>query len=100
MHVYVWYRVEKENQDTEAAVRGMMARLACRTGIPGQLLKKPAEPGLWMEVYQGVTDPEGFTRLMDQKADEFDLGMFIDGPRRVETFQVDWSSNATCSNQI
>ena len=100
MHVYVWYRVERDDADTATAVRSMMARLACRTGIPGQLLRKPAEPGLWMEVYQGVTDPEGFSRLMAQKADEFDLGMFIDGQRRVEIFQVDWASNASCSNQI
>lgn len=100
MHVYVWYRVERDDPATEIAVRGMMARLACRTGVPGQLLRKAEESGLWMEVYQGVTDPEGFTRLMAQKVDEFDLGMFIDGSRRVEIFQVDWSSNATCANQI
>ncbi|MEW6676943.1 MAG: DUF4936 family protein [Pseudomonadota bacterium] len=100
MHVYVWYRVERDDAATVTAIRGMMARLACRTGIPGQLLRKAEEPGLWMEVYQGITDPDAFTRLMAEKVDEFDLAMFIDGNRRVEIFQVDWSSNATCGTQI
>ncbi len=99
MNFYVWYRVERDDRDTETAVRGMMARLACRSGIAGQLLKKRDEPRLWMEVYADVADPDGFTRLMTQKVDEFDLGMFIDGTRRVEAFRADWSTTPTCSTQ-
>lgn len=98
MNFYVWYRVERDDADTETAVRGMMARLACRSGIAGQLLKKRDEPRLWMEVYPDVADPSGFERLMARKADEFDLGMFIDGNRRVEAFQPDWSTSPTCSS--
>lgn len=97
MNFYVWYRVERDDRDTETAVRGMMARLACRSGVPGQLLKKRDEPCLWMEVYAGVADPAGFERLMAQQVDEFDLGMFIDGNRRVEAFQQDGPSAPTCS---
>ena len=99
MNFYVWYRVEKDDPDTETAVRSMMARLACRSGVAGQLLKKRDEPRLWMEVYRDVADPQGFERLMAQKADEYDLGMFIDGSRRVEAFQEDWSTTPTCSPQ-
>jgi hypothetical protein len=50
-----------------------------------------------MEVYAGVADPAGFERLMAQKVDEFDLDMFIDGPRRVESFLMDWSATPSCS---
>jgi hypothetical protein len=50
-----------------------------------------------MEVYRDVADPEGFQRLMAQKADEFDLGMFIDGDRRVEAFQEEGSATPRCS---
>jgi len=99
MNFYVWYRVEKDDVETETAVRGMMARLACRTGIAGQLLKKRDEPRLWMEVYADVSDPGAFERLMAQKVDEFDLGMFIDGARRVEVFQQDGSAAPSCSTQ-
>jgi hypothetical protein len=77
----------------------MMARLACRSGVAGQLLKKQDEPRLWMEVYRDVADPAGFQRLMAQKADEYDLGMFIDGARRVEVFREDWSTAPTCPTQ-
>ncbi|MCP5278765.1 MAG: DUF4936 family protein [Thiobacillus sp.] len=97
MHIYVWYRVEKDDRDTENAVRGMMARLACRSGVAGRLLKKRDEPRLWMEVYAGVADQDGFERLMAQKVDEFDLGMFIDGERRVEAFSEDWCATPTCA---
>jgi hypothetical protein len=86
-HTYcVWYRVTQDALDTELAVRAMMARLACRTGVAGQLLRKRDEPGLWMEVYTGVTDPDAFERRLAQAADEYDLGMFIAGERRVECF--------------
>lgn len=97
MNFYVWYRVEKDDQDTETAVRGMMARLACRTGISGQLFKKRDEPRLWMEVYADVADPGAFERLMNQKADEYDLGMFIDGNRRVEAFLTLGSATPACT---
>lgn len=99
MDFYIWYRVARDDKDTETAVRGMMARLTCRGGVAGQLLKKRDEPRLWLEVYRDVTDPRGFERLMTQKVDEFDLGMFIDGERRVEVFLEDWSTAPTCSPQ-
>ncbi len=84
---YVWYRVASDERDTETAIRSMMARLACRSGVRGRLLKKHGEPGLWMEVHEGVADPVVFTRLMAQAVDEYDIEMFIDGARHVECFQ-------------
>ena len=56
----VWYRVTDDGPDTQTVLRSMMARLACRTGITGQLMKKCDEPRLWMEVYQGIADAEAF----------------------------------------
>lgn len=86
-HYYIYYRINvKDAVEAETLVRSMMARLACRSGIYGRLLKKHGEPGLWMEVYEDVREPERFERLLDQAADEFDIGMFIDGPRRSECF--------------
>lgn len=97
MHCYVWYRVERDDRETETLVRAMMARLACRSGVAGELLKKQGEPRLWLEVYRDVADATGFQRLMAQKVDEFDLDMFIDGPRRLELFQPDWSTTPGCT---
>lgn len=86
-HYYIYYRVsEYDAAEAETLVRSMLARLACRSGVAGRLLKKRNEPGLWMEVYEEVNEPERFERLLDQAVDEFDVGMFIDGPRKTECF--------------
>jgi hypothetical protein len=86
-HYYIYYRVnEKDAGEAELLVRAMQARLACRSGVAGRLLKKRDEPGLWMEVYENVAEPERFERLLDQAAAEYDLAMFIDGPRKLECF--------------
>lgn len=86
MDYFVWYRVERDEPDTELLVRTMMARVACRAGIAPRLLRKRDEAGLWMEIYEGVADDLDFESLLAQKADEFDLGMLIDGARHVEAF--------------
>lgn len=94
---YIYYRVDAKNADeAETLVRSMQARLACRSGIRGKLLKKRDEPGLWMEIYEDVEEPERFERLLDQAVDEFDLAMFLEGPRHAECFLADSAPMATC----
>ncbi len=93
----IWYRVADDAGDTETVVRSMMARLACRTGVVGQLMKKRDEPRLWMEVYQGVSEPEAFEARLVQAADEFDVEMFIADARRVECFQADAAPPPACA---
>ena len=96
-HYYIYYRVsEKDALEAETLVRSMMARLGCRSGITGRLLKKRDEPGLWMEIYENVNDPQRFERLLDQAVDEFDIGMLIDGMRHVECFTGGESIPARC----
>lgn len=82
----VWYRVTDDGPDTETVLRSMMARLACRTGICGRLMKKHDEPRLWMEVYQGIVEAEAFAHRLAQAGDEYDVDMFVAGERRVECF--------------
>lgn len=97
MNYYIYYRVsEKDADEAETLVRSMQARLACRSGIAGRLLKKRDEPGLWMEVYEGVAEPVRFERLLDQAVDEFDLAMFLDGTRHTECFLGDEALAAAC----
>lgn len=97
-HYYIYYRVSANNADeAETLVRSMQARLACRSGIGGKLLKQRGEPGLWMEVYENVGQPERFERLLEQAVDEFDLAMFLDGPRHAECFLGDGAPAAACA---
>lgn len=93
---FVWYRVNPDNLDTEIAVRSMMARLAYRSGVTGQLLKKRDEPGLWMEIYAAVEEPDRFEILLKQMVDEFDVEMFISGVRKTECFIADAPLYAAC----
>lgn len=89
MHCYVWYRVRHDDAETETAVRAMMARLACRGRVAGQLLRRHDEPRLWLEAYQDIGAPEPFLHLMTALVAQYDLDMFTDGARRVELFQAD-----------
>lgn len=96
-HYYIYYRVsEKSANEAETLVRSMQARLACRSGIAGRLLKKRDEAGLWMEVYEDVTEPARFEHLLQQAVDEFDLGMFIDGIRHTECFLGGMAPESAC----
>lgn len=96
-HYYIYYRVsEKAADEAETLVRSMQARLACRSGITGRLLKKRDEAGLWMEVYEDVAEPARFEHLLQQAVDEFDLGMFIDGIRHAECFLGGMAAESAC----
>lgn len=97
-HYYIYYRVSENNElEAEQAVRSMQARLACRSGITGQLLRKRDDPLLWMEVYAQVADTERFERLLHQAVDEFDLDMFLETTRKLECFAGEISSGMACS---
>ena len=97
LNYYIYYRVsEKDADEAETLVRSMQARLACRSGVAGRLLKKRDEPGLWMEVYEDVSELQRFERLLDQAVDEFDLAMFVDGVRHTECFIGEKNRASTC----
>lgn len=85
----VWYRVTDDGPDTERIVRGLMARLACRTGVAGRLMRKRDEPRLWMELYAGVVAPAAFESALRELADTYDVDMFLSGERRIECFIED-----------
>ncbi len=86
-HYYVWYRVpEGVAAEAETAVRALQARLACSSGIGGRLLKKRDAPETWMEVYEGVAEPQAFERQLQELVERYDVEMFLDGGRHVECF--------------
>ncbi len=97
-HYYIYYRVIAHlEHEAEQVVRSMQARLACRSGIAGKLLKKRNDPGLWMEVYEQIEDPGRFERLLNQVADEFDVEMFTETPRKLECFSGEIHEAAICT---
>jgi Domain of unknown function (DUF4936) len=95
--IFIYYRTKDRDQgEAESLIHSMQARLACRSGVAGRLLKKHGEPGLWMEIYEPIMQLEVFERLLDQAEDEFDIAVFIDGDRHREIFEGDASSASVC----
>lgn len=96
--IYVWYRVQHDDRDTETAVRALMARVACRTGANARLLRRRDDARLWMECYAGIDDDAAFTRALDAEGAVRDIDMFIDGRRHIECFVADGDAATRCAH--
>lgn len=59
---YVYYRSTATAVAVREAVIAMQTALARTSGVHGRLLRRIDDDGTWMEVYEGVTDPERFER--------------------------------------
>jgi hypothetical protein len=82
LYYYVYYRVTRPQQ-AGVAVRGMQSELLMRSGVRGRLLTKRDEPGLWMEVYEGVNDAPAFEAELDSLIAAMKLdGFLAPGSRR------------------
>jgi hypothetical protein len=79
---YVYYRVT-QSQQAGIAVRDMQSQLLARSGVRGRLLTKRDEPGLWMEVYEGVNDAPAFEAELERLIAATKLDGFLEpGSRR------------------
>lgn len=100
-HYYVYYRVADNDHETETQVRAMQARLACRSGIAGRLLKRRDDLHTWMEIYENVADSNHFEQQFARAVSEFDVEMFLasDARRTVECFTGDEAAHTmpSCS---
>ena len=85
---YVYYRV-KQPQQAGVAVHGMQSELLARSGVRGRLLTKCDEPGLWMEVYEGVNDAPAFEAELDRLIAAMKLEGFLEpgSQRHTECFE-------------
>lgn len=83
-HYYIYYRIDlNDAEEMEQQVLAMQARLNCRTGIAGRLLKKNDGSGTWMEVYENVVAREPFETALAHALAYHDLEIFLpSGSRR------------------
>lgn len=86
LNYYIYYRVLTDDTETERQVRGMQAKLRCRTGVSGALLKRQDDALTWMEIYTNVVDASTFNTALQRTLNEFDIAMFINGNRITECF--------------
>ena len=81
---FVYYRVTRP-QLAGIAVRGMQSELLARSGVSGRLLSKRDEPGLWMEVYEGVKHAPAFEAELDRLVAALKLEDFLESGSRRHT---------------
>lgn len=80
VHYYVYYRVRSDvgHEDAEATVRAMQAALERRTGIAGRLMERRDDAVTWMEVYEGVADPDAFEAALRIEANAHRLASIVE----------------------
>ncbi|MET0679869.1 MAG: DUF4936 family protein [Burkholderiales bacterium] len=88
---YVYYRSAAAPAAVRAAVITMQASLAGATGVQGRLLRRVEEDGTWMEIYEGVSDPERFERELAAETAGARLEALLapGATRHVERFTTD-----------
>ena len=88
---YVYYRVAHSCEaDCEKAVLQVLDAVKRSTGIAGRLLKKRAEPLLWMEVYEDVHDDVSFESQLAEAVGHSKVQDHLQPAtlRRVECFET------------
>ena len=87
---YIYYRVDPKHVEAcERAVLALLDAVKRTTGIAGRLLRKRAEPLLWMEVYENVRDDTAFELHLAAAAAQVNAESFLQGgtARRSECFE-------------
>lgn len=86
LNYYTYYRVLTDDPETECQIRNMQAKLGCRTGVYGSLLKRQDDARTWMEIYPNIIDQTAFDLALTRVLSELDIDMFINGKRITECF--------------
>ncbi len=87
---YVYYRVDPKHAEAcERAVLSLLDAMKNATGVAGRLLRKRAEPLLWMEVYENVRDDTAFESHLAAAVAQVKAGSFLQAgtARRIECFE-------------
>ncbi len=78
---YVYYRVEPARRDgLRAEIEALFEVLERETGVRGRWMRRRDDAGTYMEVYEGVRDPQAFEALLERKT----AGLGLE--RRMERF--------------
>jgi hypothetical protein len=87
---YIYYRVEPAQREAAlAAIRFVFAEVQARCGVVGRLLQRADESAIWMEVFEGIDDPQGFQAILDESVARSGLTELLadKGVRHIEHFR-------------
>lgn len=66
-HYYIYYRVPVERIGAiRERAADLLGRVTALTGVAGRVLRRSDEPGLFMEIYEGVLERDRFERGLDE----------------------------------
>jgi hypothetical protein len=81
LNYYVYYKVDSARlPGLRVSVEQLFKAVKAQFNIQGRWMRRRDDPSTYMEVYEGVTDPEAFEALMEKETGTIDL------ERRVERF--------------
>ncbi len=85
--VYVYYRVDPaEASLAHDRIHVLQKAMAHYCGLPPRLLVRCDDPTTWMEIYEGIADPECFEAALNESAETLGCAAFTEGERHVECF--------------
>lgn len=65
--IYIYYKVTPQNEKAvRAAAESLLKAVAATTGIEGRLMCRRDKPDTWMEIYEGVSEPNAFLTTLDK----------------------------------
>jgi len=86
---YVYYPAPTAVGSVLPQLRAMQRRLADSTGVRARLEERvgPGATPTWMEVYEGVSDPDGFAVSLAEEVGAVEWTRELAQARRVERFR-------------
>jgi hypothetical protein len=86
---YVYYPAPAAVGSVLPQLRAMQQRLADRSGVRARLEERvgPGATPTWMEVYEGVGDPDGFAATLADAINDGEWTRALAQARRVERFR-------------
>jgi len=86
---YIYYPAPAAVGFVLPQLRAMQQRLADSTGVRARLEERvgPGATPTWMEVYEGVSDPDGFAATLADAINASELTRGLAQARRVERFR-------------
>jgi hypothetical protein len=85
---YIYYRVV-EPAEAAVTVRKLQSAIHERLGVAGRVLNKRDEPSMWMEIYEGVSEPAEFEAVLAGLLEGagFDAVLAAGSSRKTECFE-------------
>jgi hypothetical protein len=82
---YIYYRIAGEHAErARRVVAALQEDLRAQTGVSGRLLHRCDDPATWMEIYEGISDPQAFDASLAAAVDRCGFSSVLAaGARRV-----------------